>query len=124
MVLEALAGLGSGVNSNRRHESSSCGPEPKTRIVLIAWSRETSIAEGVRREKVSEPSIDRCKADFLEASETVLVAAKSGPSTRGQQLEAEVAELAGPWVRRRLSCAGAPPMNLIRRRPGGCLLAS
>jgi transposase len=42
---------------------------------------------------VSEQSVGRWKADFLEAGKTALVAGKSGPSTREQQLEAEVAEL-------------------------------
>ena len=60
--------------------------EVKARIVLSVLSGEVSIAEAARREKVSEQSIGRWKADFLEAG-------KSGPSTREQQLEAEVAEL-------------------------------
>ena len=67
--------------------------EVKARIVLSVLSGEVSIAEAARREKVSEQSIGRWKADFLEAGKTALVAGKSGPSTREQQLEAEVAEL-------------------------------
>ena len=67
--------------------------ETKARIVLSVLSGEVSIAEAARREKVSEQSIGRWKADFLEAGKTALVAGKSGPSTREQQLEAEVAEL-------------------------------
>lgn len=53
---------------------------------------EVSIAEAVRRERVSEQSVDRWKADFLEAGKTALVAGRFGPSTR-EQLEAEDAEL-------------------------------
>jgi transposase len=67
--------------------------EVKARIVLSVLSGEVSIAEAARREKVSEQSIGRWKADFLEAGKTALVAGKSGRSTREQQLEAEVAEL-------------------------------
>jgi transposase len=67
--------------------------EVKARIVLSVLSGEVSIAEAARREKVSEQSIGRWKADFLEAGKTALVAGKSGPSTRERQLEAEVAEL-------------------------------
>jgi transposase len=33
------------------------------------------------------------KADFLEAGKSALVAGRSGPSTREEQLETEVAEL-------------------------------
>ena len=47
----------------------------------------------VRRVLVSEQSIGRWKADFLEAGKTALAAGRSGPSTREQQLEAEVADL-------------------------------
>src|SRR5665213_1890360 len=65
----------------------------KSRIVLSVIAGEMSIAEAARREKISEQSIGRWKADFLEAGKTALVAGKSGPSTREEQLEAEVAEL-------------------------------
>ena len=50
------------------------------------------IAEAARRE-VSEQSIGRWKAEFLEAGKTALAAGKTGPSSREAQLEAEVAEL-------------------------------
>ncbi|MGX6404588.1 helix-turn-helix domain-containing protein [Dermabacter hominis] len=52
-----------------------------------------SIAEAARKEKVSEQSIGRWKAEFLEVGKTALVAGRSGPSSREEQLEAEVAEL-------------------------------
>ena len=40
--------------------------EKKTRIVLSVLAGEVSIAEAARREKVSEQSIGRWKADFLD----------------------------------------------------------
>lgn len=54
---------------------------------------EVTVAEAARRAKVSEQSVGNWKRQFLEAGKTGLVAGKSGPSTREQQLEAEVAEL-------------------------------
>jgi transposase len=68
-------------------------PEKKTRIVLAVLAGETSIAEAARKEQVSEQSISRWKAEFVEAGKTALVAGKTGPSTREEQLEAEVVEL-------------------------------
>ena len=67
--------------------------ERKTRIVLSVLAGEMTIAQAARKEKVSEQSIGRWKADFLEAGKTALTAGRSGPSTREQQLEAEVADL-------------------------------
>jgi transposase len=68
-------------------------PEKKTRIVLAILAGEMSIAEAARTEKVSEQSIGRWKAEFIEAGRTALVAGRSGPSSREEQLEAEVVEL-------------------------------
>jgi transposase len=68
-------------------------PEKKTRIVLAVLAGETSIAEAARKEQVSEQSISRWKAEFVEAGKTAMVAGKTGPSTREEQLEAEVVEL-------------------------------
>lgn len=67
--------------------------ETKIRIVLSVLAGEVTIAEAARREKVSEQSIGRWKADFLEAGKAGLTAGRAGPSTREQQLETEVAEL-------------------------------
>ena len=67
--------------------------EQKARIVWSVLAGEMTIAEAARKEKVSEQSIGRWKADFLEAGKTALTAGRSGPSTREQQLEAEVADL-------------------------------
>jgi transposase len=68
-------------------------PEKKIRIVLAILAGEISIAEAARNEKVSEQSIGRWKAEFIEAGRTALVAGRSGPSSREEQLEAEVVEL-------------------------------
>ncbi len=67
--------------------------EKKTRVVLSVIADELTVAEAARREKVSEQSIGRWKADFLEAGKTALAAGKSGSSTREEQIEAEVADL-------------------------------
>jgi transposase len=72
---------------------SAIPPEKKTRIVLAILAGEMSIAEAARKEKVSEQSIGRWKAEFIEAGRTALVAGRSGPSNREEQLEAEVVEL-------------------------------
>lgn len=74
-------------------ETPSIPVEKKTRIVLSVLAGEVSIAEAARREKMSEQSICRWKAEFLEAGKSALAAGKSGPSSRKSQLEADVAEL-------------------------------
>ncbi len=51
--------------------------------MLSVLAGEQSIAEATRREKVSEQSIGRWKAELLEAGKTALVAGRSGPSSRG-----------------------------------------
>jgi transposase len=68
-------------------------PEKKTRIVLAILAGEMSIVEAARKEQVSEQSIGRWKAEFIEAGRTALVAGRSGPSSREEQLEAEVLDL-------------------------------
>jgi transposase len=67
--------------------------EEKIRIVLSIIAGEVSIAEAARKEKVSEQSIGRWKAEFPEAGKSALIAGKTGPSSREEQLEAEVADL-------------------------------
>ena len=67
--------------------------ETKVRIVLSVLAGEVSMAEAARREKVSETSIGKWKAEFLEAGKTALTAGRSGPSSREAQLEAEVDDL-------------------------------
>jgi len=67
--------------------------EEKVRIVLSILAGEVSVAEAARRAKVSEQSVGNWKRQFLESGRAGLVAGRSGPSTREQQLEAEVTEL-------------------------------
>ena len=67
--------------------------EKKARIVLSVLAGEVTIVQAARKEKVSEQSISRWKAEFLEAGKSALASGKSGPSTREEQLEAEVADL-------------------------------
>ena len=67
--------------------------EEKVRIVLSILAGEITVAEAARRAKVSEQSVGNWKRQFLEAGKSGLAAGKSGPSTREQQLEAEVTEL-------------------------------
>lgn len=61
-------------------------------IVLSILAGEVSIAEAARKEKVSEQSIGRWKAEFIEAGKTALTAGKNGPDQEAQ-LEAEVDDL-------------------------------
>jgi transposase len=67
--------------------------EEKVRIVLSILAGEITVAEAARRAKVSEQSVGSWKRQFLEAGKAGLVAGNTGPSTREQQLEAEVNEL-------------------------------
>ena len=67
--------------------------EKKVRIVLSVLAGEVSIAEAARRERVSETSIGKWKAEFLEAGKTALTAGRSGSTPREAQLEAEVDDL-------------------------------
>jgi transposase len=57
-------------------------PEKKTRIVLAILAGEMSIAEAARKEKISEQSIGRWKAEFIDAGRTAPVAGRSGRSSR------------------------------------------
>lgn len=67
--------------------------EKKIRIVLSVLAGEVSIAEAARREKISEQAIGKWKSQFLEAGKAGLVAGSGRPSSREEQLEAEVADL-------------------------------
>jgi transposase len=67
--------------------------EEKVRIVLSILAGEITVADAARRAKVSEQSVGNWKRQFLGAGKSGLAAGKSGPSTREQQLEAEVTEL-------------------------------
>jgi transposase len=63
------------------------------RVDGLRFAGEITIAEAARKEKVSEQSIGRWKAEFLEAGKAALIAGRTGPSSREQQLEVEVTEL-------------------------------
>jgi transposase len=103
-------------------------PETKTRVVLAVLSGEMSVAEAARKEKVSEQSIHRWKADFVEAGKTALTAGKSGPSTREAQLEAEVADLTQAlgeaavelrvWKKSAAAAGPFADLEVIRRQAG------
>ena len=67
--------------------------EEKVRIVLSILAGEMSVVEAARKAKVSEQSVGNWKRQFLESGRTGLVAGKFEPSTREQQLEAEVVDL-------------------------------
>ncbi|MEU6067714.1 helix-turn-helix domain-containing protein [Streptomyces sp. NPDC047082] len=68
-------------------------PEEKVRIVLSILAGEITVAEAARRAKASEQSVGNWKRQFLESGRAGLAAGKSGPSSRKQQLEAQVADL-------------------------------
>ncbi len=63
----------------------------KTRVALAVFAGEVSVAEA-RKEKVSEQAIHRWRTDFVESGKVGLSADRTGPSTREQELEAEVAD--------------------------------
>lgn len=67
--------------------------EKKSRVVMSVIAGEMTITEAARREKVSEQSIGRWKAEFLEAGKAALAAGRQGPSSREEQLAAEVSDL-------------------------------
>ncbi|WP_223145195.1 IS3 family transposase [Actinotalea subterranea] len=67
--------------------------EEKVRVVLSILAGEVSVAEAARRAKVPEQSVGNWKRQFLGADRAGLVTGKGGPTTRGAQLEAEVADL-------------------------------
>lgn len=68
--------------------------EDKIRIVLSVLSGEMTIAEVARRNKVSEQSVSRWKAQFLEGGRAgVAAGGKASPTSRDEQLAAEIEEL-------------------------------
>ena len=89
-------------------------PEEKVRIVVAVLRGEVSIAEAARREGVSQTSIANWRDQFVEAGRRAVAAgARAGPSSREQQLEAQVAELT--------SALGEAHMELRLWRKGGAL---
>lgn len=68
--------------------------EDKVRIVLWVLAGEVTVAEAARKAKVSEQSVGNWKRQFLEAGKLGLAAGGSSrPSSREEQLAAEVADL-------------------------------
>jgi transposase len=68
--------------------------EEKLRIVLAVLRGEVSIKEVARRERVSETSIAAWRDQFLDGGRAALAgSARHGPSTREQDLQAQVDEL-------------------------------
>jgi transposase len=68
--------------------------EEKLRIVLAVLRGEVSIKEAGRRERVSETAIAAWRDQFLDGGRAALAGgARPGPSTREQDLQAQVDEL-------------------------------
>jgi transposase len=68
--------------------------EDKLRIVLSVLAGEMTVAEAARRNKTSETSVSKWKAQFLEGGRQGLAAGgSSARSAREEQLEAQIAEL-------------------------------
>jgi transposase len=68
--------------------------EEKLRVVLAVLRGEVSIKEAARRERVSETSIAAWRDQFLDGGRAALAGgARHGPSTREQDLQAQVEEL-------------------------------
>ena len=71
----------------------SLPPAEKQRLVLSILAGEMTVAAAARQAKVSEQSVGNWRRQFLEAGAAGLATGSGKPSTREQQLEAEVAEL-------------------------------
>jgi transposase len=97
--------------------------EDKVRIVLSVLAGEVTVAEAARKAKVSEQSVGNWKRQFLEAGKLGLAAGGSSrPSSREEQLAAEVAELttvlgeahAGLRVRKKSAEGRLAPSRTLR----------
>ncbi len=67
--------------------------EEKVRVVLAVLAGELTTAAVARQAKVSEQSISNWKRQFIETGRAALTAGSGKPTSREQQLEAEVADL-------------------------------
>jgi len=68
--------------------------EEKLRIVMAVLRGEVSMAEAARREKVSETSVGKWRAQFLDGGREALAAGGTvGPNAAEQRLLAELDEL-------------------------------
>jgi transposase len=96
--------------------------EEKLRIVLAVLRAEVSIKQAARRERVSKTSIAAWRDQFLDGGRAALAGgARHGPSTREQDLQAQIDELTsalgGAHVELRVWRKGGPPTQL--RGPRG-----
>lgn len=67
--------------------------EEKVRIVLAVLAGELTVGQAARQSKVSEQSVANWKRQFIETGRAGLAVGSGKPSSREQQLEAEVADL-------------------------------
>jgi transposase len=67
--------------------------EEKVRVVLAVLAGEMTVAAAARQAKVSEQSVGNWKRQFIETGRAGLAASSGRPTSREQQLEAEVADL-------------------------------
>ena len=68
--------------------------EDKMRIVLSILAGEVTVAEAARRNKTSQTSVAKWKAQFLESGKAGLAPSGAGrTSSREQSLKAEIEEL-------------------------------
>jgi transposase len=67
--------------------------EEKVRIVLAVLAGEPTVAQAARQSRVSEQSVANWTLQFIETGRAGLAAGSGKPSSREQQLEAEVADL-------------------------------
>lgn len=68
-------------------------PEEKSRLVLAILAGEMTVAEAARRAKVSETSMAKWKAQFIEGGrQQVAAGGSAGPNARERQLLDELEE--------------------------------
>ncbi len=66
-------------------------------MVSSVIAGELRVTEAARRQRIGEQLVGRWKAGFLEVGKAALAAGRSGPSSRAEQLEAEVVDLTQAW---------------------------
>src|SRR5215218_7973780 len=83
-------------------QQSRCPPVRSHSVSNLISASQNQTLHSV--DELEVPCRASWRRQFLEAGKSGLAAGKSGPSTREQQLEAEVTERPRPWVRPRSSC--------------------
>ena len=69
-------------------------PEEESRLVLAVLAGEVTVAEAARRAKVSETSMGKWKAQFIEGGrQQVAAGGSAGPNSRERQLLEELEEV-------------------------------